>query len=66
MDGNKNVSRETSFAQRKPLPAQQLARICCWNWNEKSVLAACAIRLKTDKQTGLSELLGLRSEPGLL
>jgi hypothetical protein len=29
MEDNKNVSRETSFAQRKPRPAQQLARICC-------------------------------------
>jgi hypothetical protein len=29
MDDNKNVSRETSFAQRKPRTGQQLARICC-------------------------------------
>jgi hypothetical protein len=34
MDEDKNVSRETSFAQRKPRPAQQLARICCCNCNE--------------------------------
>jgi hypothetical protein len=34
MDDDKNVSRETSFAQRKPRKAQQLARICCWNCNE--------------------------------
>jgi hypothetical protein len=34
MDDDKNVSRETSFAQRKPHKAQQLARIRCWNCNE--------------------------------
>jgi hypothetical protein len=34
MDNDKNVSKETSFAQRKPQKAQQLARICCWNCNE--------------------------------
>jgi hypothetical protein len=34
MDNDKNVSRETSFAQRKPRKAKQLARICCWNCNE--------------------------------
>jgi hypothetical protein len=34
MYDNKNVSRETSFAQRKPRKAQQLARIRCWNCNE--------------------------------
>jgi hypothetical protein len=34
MDDNKNVSRETSFARRKPRKAQQLARIRCWNCNE--------------------------------
>jgi hypothetical protein len=33
MNSDKNVSRETSFAQRKPRPAQQLARIRCWNCN---------------------------------
>jgi hypothetical protein len=34
MDDNKNVSRETTFAQRKPCPMQQLTRICCWSCNE--------------------------------
>jgi hypothetical protein len=34
MDNNKNVSRETSLAERRPQKAQQLARICCWNCNE--------------------------------
>jgi hypothetical protein len=34
MGDEKNVSRETSFAQRKPRPAQQLAQIHCWNCNE--------------------------------
>jgi hypothetical protein len=34
MDDDKNVSRETSFAQRKPRKAQQLARIRCWICNE--------------------------------
>jgi hypothetical protein len=34
MDGGKNVSRETSFAQRKRQKAQQLAQIRCWNCNE--------------------------------
>jgi hypothetical protein len=34
MDDDKNVSRKTNFAQRKPRPAQQLAQICCWNCNE--------------------------------
>jgi hypothetical protein len=34
MDDNKNVSREISFAQCKPRKAQQLERICCWNYNE--------------------------------
>jgi hypothetical protein len=34
MDDAKNISRETSFAQRKPQKVQQLARICCWNCNE--------------------------------
>jgi hypothetical protein len=34
MDDDKNVSRETSFAQRKPRKVQQLALIRCWNCNE--------------------------------
>jgi hypothetical protein len=34
MDFDKNVSMETSFAQRKPQKAQQLAWIGCWNCNE--------------------------------
>jgi hypothetical protein len=34
MDDDRNVSRETSFAQRKLRKAQQLARICYWNCNE--------------------------------
>jgi NAD-dependent SIR2 family protein deacetylase len=34
MDDDKNVSRKTSFAQRKPRKAQQLAWIRCWNCNE--------------------------------
>jgi hypothetical protein len=33
MDNDKNVSRETSFAQRKTRQAQQLACIHCWNCN---------------------------------
>jgi hypothetical protein len=34
MENDKNVSRETRFPQRKPRPAQQLARIRCWTCNE--------------------------------
>jgi hypothetical protein len=33
MDDDKNVSRESSFAQLEPRKAQQLPRLLCWNCN---------------------------------
>jgi hypothetical protein len=55
MDDNKNVSRETSFAQRKLRPAQQLARICCWNCNEHSNYQSDYPQKKKMHETQLAE-----------
>jgi hypothetical protein len=57
MDDDKNVSRETSFAQRKPRKAQQLARIRCWtNCNEYGHYQSDCPQKKKMHGTGLSEV----------
>jgi hypothetical protein len=57
IDAGKNVSRETSFAQRKPQKAQQLARICCWNCNEYGHYQSdCPQQKKMHHGTQMSEV----------
>jgi hypothetical protein len=55
MDDDRNVSRETSFAQRKPQKAQQLARIRCWNCNEYGHYQSDCPQKKKMHGTQLSE-----------
>jgi hypothetical protein len=64
MDDNKNVSRETSFAQRKPRKGQQLARICCWNYNEYGHYQSDCPQKKKMHGTQLSEVEEDENEEG--
>jgi hypothetical protein len=56
MDNDNNVSRETSFAQRKPQKAQQLARICYWNCNEYGYYQSDCLQKKKMHGTQISEV----------
>jgi radical SAM protein with 4Fe4S-binding SPASM domain len=65
MDGNKNVSRETTFAQRKPRKAQQLARIRCWNCNEYGHCQSDCPQKKEMHGTQISEVVEDENEDGI-
>jgi hypothetical protein len=64
MDESRNVSRETSFAQRKPRKAQQLAWIRCWNCNEYGHYQSDCLQKKKMHGTGLSEVEEDENEEG--
>jgi hypothetical protein len=64
MDDGKNVSRETSFAQRKPQKAQQLARIRCWNCNEYGHYQSDRPQKKKMHGTQMSEVEEDENEEG--
>jgi hypothetical protein len=64
MDDGKNVSRETSFAQRKPRKAQQLARIRCWNCNEYGHYQSDCPQKKKMHGTQMSEVKEDENEEG--
>jgi hypothetical protein len=64
MDNDKNVSRETSFAQRKPRKAQQLARIRCWNCNEYGHYQSDCPQKKKMHGTQMSEVEEDENEEG--
>jgi hypothetical protein len=64
MDNNKNVSRETSFAQRKPQKAQQLARIYCLNYNEYGHYQSECPQKKKMHGTQMSEVEEDENEDG--
>jgi hypothetical protein len=65
MDDDNNISRETSFAQRKPRKAQQLARIRCWNCcNEYGHYQSDCLQKKKMHGTQLSEVKEDENEEG--
>ena len=64
MDDDKNVSRETSFAQRKPRKEQQLARIRCWNCNEYGHYQSDCPQKKKMHGTQMSEVEEDENEEG--
>jgi hypothetical protein len=64
MDDNKNVSRKTSIAQRKPQKAQQLARIICWNCNEYGHYQSDCPQKKKMHGTQMSEVEEDENEDG--
>jgi hypothetical protein len=64
MDDDKNVSREASFAQRKPRKAQQLARIRCWNCNEYGHYQSDCPQKKKMHGTQMSEVEEDENEDG--
>jgi hypothetical protein len=63
-DNDKNVSRETSFSQRKPRKAQQLALIRCWNCNEYGHYQSDCSQKKKMHETQMSEVEEDESEDG--
>jgi hypothetical protein len=64
MEDDKNVSRETSFAQRKLRKAQQLARIRCWNCNEYGHYQSDCLKKKKMHGTQMSGVEEDESEDG--
>jgi hypothetical protein len=64
MDDNKNVSRETSFAQRKPRKGQQLVPIRCWNCNEYGHYQSDCPQKKEVHGTQMSEVEEDENEEG--
>jgi hypothetical protein len=64
MDDGKNVSRETSFAQRKLRKAQQLVRMCCWNCNEYGHYQSDCPQKKKMHGTQMSEVEEEENEDG--
>jgi hypothetical protein len=64
MDDDNNVSRETSFAQRKPRKAQQLARIRCCNCNEYGHYQSDCPQKKKMHGTQMSEVEEDENEEG--
>jgi hypothetical protein len=65
MDDDKNVSRKTGFALRKPHKAQQFARIRCWNCNEYGHYQSDCPQKKKMHGTQMSEVEEDENEDGI-